>query len=69
MPSEIQNIRDEIKYYERERDDWKVDMKMLHAKEKVQELDNKIQELQDKLYDMEFKELVKEESQHNNIQG
>lgn len=44
-------------------------MKMLHAKEKVQELDNKIQELQDKLYDMEFKELVKEESQHNNIQG
>lgn len=69
MPSEIQNIRDEIKYYERERDDWKVDMKMLHAKEKVQELDNKIKELQDKLYDMEFKELVKEESQHNKIQG
>ena len=52
MPSEIQNIRDEIKYYERERDDWKVDMKMLHAKEKVQELDNKIRELQDNLYDM-----------------
>ena len=61
MLSEIEKLREEIKYYKRERDDWKVDMKMLHAKEKVQELDNKIQELQDKLYDMEFKELVKEE--------
>ena len=52
MLSEIEKLREEIKYYKRERDDWKVDMKMLHAKEKVQELDNKIQELQDNLYDM-----------------
>ena len=69
MLSESEKINEEIKYYERERNDWTLNCKMYNAKEKVKELDNKIKELQDKLYDLEFQELVNEENKHNNIQG
>lgn len=64
MLSESQKIRDEIKHYERERNDWAVNIKMYNAKEKIKELDNRIKELKDKLYDIEFQELVNEEKKH-----
>ncbi|WP_195988377.1 hypothetical protein [Clostridium sp. D53t1_180928_C8] len=69
MLSESQKIRDEIKYYERERNDWAVNVKMYNAKEKIKELDNKIRELKDKLYDIEFQELVNEEKKHTVLEG
>lgn len=69
MLSKSEKIREEIKYYERERNDWKINIKMFHAEDKIQELDNKIKELQDKLYDVEFKELLNEEGEHNKVQG
>lgn len=69
MLSDSEKLREEIKYYERELDAWKIDTKIFNGKEKVKELTAKIQELQNKLYDMEFQELVSEENKHNNIQG
>ena len=69
MLSESQKIRDEIKYYERERNDWAVNIKMYNAKEKIKELDNRVKELKDKLYDIEFQELVNEEKKHTGLEG
>lgn len=69
MLSESQKIRDEIKYYERERNDWAVNIKMYNANEKIKELDNRIKELKDKLYDIEFQELVNEEKKNTGLDG
>lgn len=69
MLSESEKLREEIKYYEKELEAWKIDTRIFNGKEKIKELDNKIQELQNKLYDMEFQELVNEENKHNNIHG
>lgn len=69
MLSESEKIREEIKYYEKEKNDWTLNIKMFNAKAKIQELDNKIKELEDRLYDAEFEELVSEENKHNNVQG
>lgn len=69
MVSKSAKIRDEIKYYEREKNDWSLDSSMFNAKEKIQELDDKIKELKEELYEAEYEELVEEENKHNNING
>lgn len=69
MVSKSDKIKDEIKYYEREKNDWSLDSSMYNAKEKIQELDDKIKELKEELYEAEYEELVEEENKHNNING
>lgn len=69
MTSESEKIREEIKYYERERNDWNLDSGMYNAKEKIKELDDKIKKLNEKLYEVEYAELVAEENGHNDLKG